>query len=67
MKLNFESVLSHTLIEFEGGYANDKDDSGGETFAGVSRVNTPTGRAGLWWTLSRLSTKAPARKRWLYL
>lgn len=41
MKLDFESVLSHTLSNFEGGYVNDKADSGGETFAGISRVNNP--------------------------
>jgi lysozyme family protein len=34
----FEEALEHTLsIGVEGGYANDPDDSGGETYKGVSR------------------------------
>lgn len=36
----FEYALKHTL-QFEGGYANDPADSGGETFRGVSRRNWP--------------------------
>lgn len=38
--MNFNDALRHTL-QFEGGYANDPDDSGGETFRGISRVNWP--------------------------
>lgn len=37
---NFEKALKH-MLEFEGGYANDSTDSGGETFRGVSRRNWP--------------------------
>lgn len=28
--------------KFEGGYANNKNDSGGETYFGISRVHNPT-------------------------
>ncbi len=37
---DFQKALAHTL-EFEGGYANDPADSGGETFRGISRRNWP--------------------------
>lgn len=37
---NFNKALKHTL-QFEGGYASDPDDSGGETFRGISRRNWP--------------------------
>lgn len=40
MNDQFQKALEHTL-KFEGGYANDPDDSGGETFRGVSRRNWP--------------------------
>lgn len=36
----FEKALSHTL-GFEGGYANDPADRGGETFRGISRISWP--------------------------
>ena len=29
------------VLRTEGGYVNDKDDSGGETYKGISRVNWP--------------------------
>lgn len=35
---NFKEAINKTL-KFEGGYVNDPDDSGGETFLGISRVN----------------------------
>ena len=38
--MTFKEALKHTL-EFEGGYANDPADRGGETFRGVSRKNWP--------------------------
>lgn len=38
--MSFEKALKH-MLEFEGGYANDPDDAGGETFRGVSRNNWP--------------------------
>ena len=34
----FKKAMEHTL-QFEGGYANDPDDRGGETFRGISRRN----------------------------
>ena len=37
---DFEKALKH-MLEFEGGYANDPTDSGGETFRGISRRNWP--------------------------
>jgi type VI secretion system secreted protein VgrG len=36
----FTEALNH-MLEFEGGYANVKGDSGGETFRGISRRNWP--------------------------
>jgi lysozyme family protein len=38
---NFESAYAHTL-GFEGGYVDDPDDAGGETYCGVSRRFHPT-------------------------
>lgn len=38
--MDFLDALRHTL-KFEGGYANDPADSGGETFRGISRRNWP--------------------------
>ena len=38
--MSFEKALKH-MLEFEGGYANDPADSGGETFKGISRRNWP--------------------------
>lgn len=37
---DFQEAFRHTLKN-EGGYANDPDDSGGETYKGVSRVHHP--------------------------
>lgn len=37
---NFEEAYKRTC-QFEGGYSNDKDDSGGETYKGISRKNNP--------------------------
>ncbi len=36
----FDLALARTLAN-EGGYVNDPDDSGGETYRGISRVNFP--------------------------
>ena len=36
-----EKILLFTL-RFEGGYSNLKDDKGGETYRGISRVHNPT-------------------------
>jgi lysozyme family protein len=41
LKMSFENVLK-SVLEFEGGYVNDPDDAGGETFRGISRANNPT-------------------------
>lgn len=40
MSDDFEKALKHTLA-FEGGYAYDPVDSGGETFRGISRRSWP--------------------------
>lgn len=37
---SFEPAFAATM-KFEGGYNNDPDDSGGETYRGISRVNWP--------------------------
>ena len=38
--MDFNKALQHTL-KFEGGYAHDPDDRGGETFRGISRRSWP--------------------------
>lgn len=38
--MSFLDALEHTL-QFEGGYAHDPADRGGETFRGISRLNWP--------------------------
>jgi type VI secretion system secreted protein VgrG len=50
----FTETLQHTL-QFEGGYANDPDDRGGETFRGISRKNWPD------WAGWKLIDQAKAR------
>lgn len=40
MSKNFEKALAKTMFA-EGGYANDPDDKGGETYKGISRKNWP--------------------------
>ena len=40
MTANFKTSFSKTLGE-EGGYSNDPNDAGGETFCGISRVFNP--------------------------
>lgn len=37
---NFELEYSH-LLKVEGGYVNDKDDNGGETYKGIARKFNP--------------------------
>lgn len=37
---DFDKAYFRTC-KFEGGYANDKNDSGGETYKGISRVHNP--------------------------
>ena len=37
---NFEKAFK-LVVEAEGGYVNDKDDKGGETFMGITRRNHP--------------------------
>lgn len=38
--MSFDKALAYT-IQYEGGYANDPNDYGGETFVGISRVYWP--------------------------
>lgn len=52
MTERFKKFIKHTL-EFEGGYANVKDDAGGETFAGVCRKYFPTLK--VWKSFDKLS------------
>ena len=33
---NFNSIID-SILQYEGGYVNDKDDAGGETFRGIAR------------------------------
>lgn len=37
---NFDKEFNKVIL-VEGGYVNDPDDSGGETYLGISRVNNP--------------------------
>lgn len=50
---NFETAFKRTAA-FEGGYVNDKDDSGGETYKGISRNNN-SGWAG--WKIIDIAKK----------
>lgn len=34
-------IAIKSILRFEGGYGNDPDDGGGETYKGISRVNWP--------------------------
>lgn len=52
--MSFLGALQHTL-KFEGGYANDPADRGGETFRGISRFNWPD------WTGWELIDRAKVR------
>lgn len=38
---SYDLAFNRTRHQFEGGYANDPDDHGGETYAGISRVYYP--------------------------
>jgi lysozyme family protein len=38
--MSFQTAYVH-ILEFEGGYANDPRDKGGETYRGISRVSFP--------------------------
>jgi lysozyme family protein len=38
--MGFQTAYEH-VQQFEGGYANDSNDAGGETFRGISRVSHP--------------------------
>ena len=38
--LNFDQAV-HVILEHEGGYSNDKDDPGGETRYGISKLAYP--------------------------
>ena len=48
---DFKSALARTL-RFEGGYSNDPDDRGGETYRGISRKNWPAWEG--WVTIGNL-------------
>lgn len=37
---DFKQAIGHVL-QWEGGYVNDPDDAGGETYAGITRKNWP--------------------------
>lgn len=37
---NFDKAFNKLILK-EGGYVNDKDDAGGETYLGISRKNNP--------------------------
>ncbi|MGH9416704.1 MAG: methylated-DNA--[protein]-cysteine S-methyltransferase [Terriglobales bacterium] len=52
----FVAALSRTL-GFEGGYSDDPDDPGGETYCGVSRRNWPEWPR--WATVDRVTATAP--------
>ena len=41
MRMSFENVYFYTK-QFEGGYANNPNDRGGETFRGIARKSWPT-------------------------
>jgi lysozyme family protein len=53
---NFNLAYDITMGH-EGGYANDPDDTGGETYAGVSRVNNPDW--GGWMIIDKVKESGP--------
>jgi lysozyme family protein len=57
----FETALRHTL-QFEKGYANSKDDAGGETYKGISRVANPNWPG--WPIIDRAKAKLPPGCKW---
>lgn len=52
---NFERALKKVL-KYEGGYVNDPDDPGGETYKGISRKNWPNWDGWKWIDAKRLGT-----------
>lgn len=55
---NFKIAFDRTM-KHEGGYANDPDDRGGETYMGVSRKNHPT--CGIWKYVDELTAQGKSR------
>lgn len=53
---NFEQALKKTL-EHEGGYVNDPDDPGGETYKGIARKMHPNWEG--WGIIAKRGLKAP--------
>jgi lysozyme family protein len=48
------------VIKHEGGYVNDKDDTGGETYKGISRKNWPRWTGWLFIDQAKKKTNFPA-------
>lgn len=55
---NYKSAILKVLLT-EGGYANDSDDSGGETYKGISRNNWP------WWSGWKIIDSAKKLPNWI--
>jgi lysozyme family protein len=65
--MSFEDVYFKVTVSFEGGYVNDPDDSGGETYKGISRKSHPNwpGWAKVDAAKAQVGTKASAIDRFL--
>ena len=56
---DFKTAYAH-VMDIEGGYANDPDDTGGETYKGVSRKNFPRWKG--WGIVDLIKRANPAKK-----
>lgn len=50
---DFNKAIPH-ILKWEGGYVNDEDDNGGETYRGISRKNNPN-----WIGWKKIDTLSP--------
>lgn len=51
---DFDKAFEKVIFK-EGGYVNDKDDAGGETYMGISRVHNPNSL--IWYIVDKVTAK----------
>lgn len=56
----FNAAILPFTLKFEGGYANNKADKGGETYRGISRTNHPTWAG--WPIIDKIKATNPLRR-----
>lgn len=59
----YDKAIPH-ILKWEGGYVNDPDDRGGETYRGISRVNFPRWTG--WAFIDEIKVNAPIAKGEIY-